>query len=270
MLAPWFKHTYPLKHAKKWLYWPWGEYQVLRDASAVIFASEQEKLDARRSFWLYRVNELVVPFGAPASVAKPGIGRSAFLGRFPELAQARIVLFLGRIHPIKGCDVLIRAFASAMGNDPSWRLVIAGPDQAGLKPSLVRLASEAGIAHRVTWTGMLDDDMKEGAFHSAEVFVLPSHHESFGLVVAEALSRGLPVLISDKVTIWREVVADGAGFAASDDADSIAELLRSWTALSKDDRKAMSDRACNCFVKRFEIKKAALDFQRSIGMLIHD
>ena len=99
MLATWYKRTYPLKHAKKWLYWPWGEYRVLRDAKAVIFASEQEKLDARRSFWLYRANELVVPFGVPAPGTESGFQKSAFLGRFPELAQARIALFLRRIAP---------------------------------------------------------------------------------------------------------------------------------------------------------------------------
>jgi glycosyltransferase involved in cell wall biosynthesis len=268
MLATWYKRTYPLKHAKKWLYWPWGEYRVLRDAKAVIFASEQEKLDARRSFWLYRANELVVPFGVPAPGTESGFQKSAFLGRFPELAQARIALFLGRIHPIKGCDELIRAFASALGKNPNWRLVIAGPDQVGLKPRLMRLASEAGIAQRVTWTGMLDDDMKEGAFRSAEVFVLPSHHESFGMVVAEALSRGLPVLISDKVNIWREVVADGAGFASNDDTDSAAKLLQRWAALSKDDRKTMSDSASKCFSKRFEIKNAAQHLQRSLGAVL--
>ena len=136
----------------------------------------------------------------------------------------------------------------------------------GLKPRLMRLASEAGIAQRVTWTGMLDDDMKEGAFRSAEVFVLPSHHESFGMVVAEALSRGLPVLISDKVNIWREVVADGAGFASNDDTDSAAKLLQRWAALSKDDRKTMSDSASKCFSKRFEIKNAAQHLQRSLGL----
>jgi hypothetical protein len=60
MLDPWFKHAYPLKHFKKWLYWPWSDYRVLRDARAVLFTSEEECLAARQSFWLYRAKERVV------------------------------------------------------------------------------------------------------------------------------------------------------------------------------------------------------------------
>src|SRR3990172_4664793 len=59
MLDPWFKYTYPLKHLKKWLYWPWAEYRVLRDARRVIFTCEEERLLARESFWLYKVNEVI-------------------------------------------------------------------------------------------------------------------------------------------------------------------------------------------------------------------
>ena len=63
MLDPWFKRHYPLKHLKKWAYWPWAEYRVLRDARAVIFTCDEERLLARRSFWLYRVNEAVTSYG---------------------------------------------------------------------------------------------------------------------------------------------------------------------------------------------------------------
>ena len=55
MLDPWFKRTYPIKHIKKWTYWPWADYRVLRDAKAVLFTTEQERLLARQSFWMYRV-----------------------------------------------------------------------------------------------------------------------------------------------------------------------------------------------------------------------
>ena len=63
MLDPWFKHTYPLKHLKKWLYWPWADYRLLRDATAVLFTCEEEKLLARKSFWLYKAKEDVINYG---------------------------------------------------------------------------------------------------------------------------------------------------------------------------------------------------------------
>ncbi len=73
MLDPWFKRQYPLKHLKKWLYWPWAEYRVLRDASAVLFTCEEERLLARESFWLYRAKEAIVSHGTPGpGNADPG------------------------------------------------------------------------------------------------------------------------------------------------------------------------------------------------------
>ena len=71
MLDPWFKKQYPLKHLKKWMYWPWAEYRVLRDAQAVLFTCEEERVLARQSFWLYRCNEVVVNFGTPEPTGEP-------------------------------------------------------------------------------------------------------------------------------------------------------------------------------------------------------
>ena len=102
MLDPWFRRTYPLKHLKKWTYWPWAEYRVLRDAAAVVFTTEEERRLARESFWLYRANERVVPFGASRPPADAHALRDAFLQASPRLHDKRIVLFLGRLHPKKG------------------------------------------------------------------------------------------------------------------------------------------------------------------------
>ena len=83
--------------------------------------------------------------------------------------------------------------------------------------------------------------------------MLPSHQENFGIVVAEALACGVPVLISNKVNIWREVCADGAGFVAEDTLAGARSLLARWTALSESDRGSMSARARSCFAARFDI-----------------
>ncbi len=216
MLDPWFKRTYPLKHLKKSLYWPWGEYRVLRDARAVLFTCEEEKRLARQSFRLYRANEAVVSYGTAGPKGDPAALRAAFLASFPDLSGKRLILFLSRIHVKKGCDLLIEAFSRVAASDPALHLVMAGPDQEGIQPGLQRLAEERGIGDRLTWTGMLAGDKKWGAFYASEAFALPSHQENFGIAVAEALACGLPVLISDKVNIWREIEADGAGFVAED------------------------------------------------------
>ncbi|SMG44327.1 glycosyltransferase [Paraburkholderia susongensis] len=253
MLDPWFRDAYPLKHAKKWLYWPWAEYRVLRDARAVIFTTEEERTRARRSFWLYRANERIVPFGTTVPALDPQPAREAFLQAVPSLRGKRIVLFLGRIHAKKGCDLLIDAFARVAAHDPALHLVIAGPDETGWVATLRAQAQAAGIAQRLSLPGMLQGDLKWGAFHASDVFVLPSHQENFGVAVAEALGCGLPALISDKVNVWREIEADGAGLVAADTVDGTEQNLLRWLEMAPAARSAMRAQAVRTFDARFRI-----------------
>ncbi len=257
MLDPWFKRAFPLKHAKKWLYWPWATYPVLRDAEAVLFVTDKERLLARQSFWLYRAHEAVVGYGIGDPGGDPLELRKRFLDAYPTLAGKRLVLFISRIHPKKGCDLLIDAFAQAALRDPSLYLIMAGPDTDGWQAGLMDLARAREVAERIHWTGMLSGELKWGAFRAAEVFVLPSHSENFGVVVVEALACGLPVLITDKVNIWQEIVEDGAGFAETDTQAGAAALLRRWLALPPERVSEMRVRARACFERHFTARQAA-------------
>lgn len=257
MLDPWFKRAYPLKHLKKSLYWPWGEYRVLRDARAVLFTCEEEKRLARQSFSLYRAREEVVPLGTAPPLDDAVESRTAFLAANPTLAGKRLLLFLSRIHVKKGCDLLLEAFAKVADTDPALHLVMAGPDRDGLLELLQQQARSLGIEERVTWTGMLSGELKWGAFYAAEAFVLPSHQENFGIAVVEALACGLPVLISNKINIWREIEEERAGLVANDDVDGTSEMLKKWLAMLPGDRQKMQQRAKCCFDRYFKIERAA-------------
>ncbi len=257
MLDPWFKYTYPLKHLKKWLYWPWAEYRVLRDARAVIFTCEEERLLARKSFWLYRAKEAVTAYGTSNAPSNGDVLARKFLDAHPELHGKRIVLFLSRIHEKKGCDLLVEAFSQVVEQDRSLHLVMAGPDQTGWAATLRATAGRLGIADRITWPGMLQGDAKWGAFYASEVFCLPSHQENFGIVVAEALACGKPVLLSNKVNIWREIDSDSAGFVDDDTLDGTTRNLRRWLALDTTAYSQACESAKNCFTQRFNIKRAA-------------
>ena len=254
MLDPWFKETFPLKHFKKWLYWPWADYRVLRDAAAVVFTAEEERLLARKSFWLYRANEKISPLGVETPVQPPAEARENFFQRFPQLRDKRILLFLGRLHPKKGCDILIEAFAQIA--DPSFSLVLAGPDQIGWQNRLQTRVDELKLNSRVVFTGMLQGEAKQAALAVADAFVLPSHQENFGMAVVEALAVGLPVLISNRINIWREVDQDNAGYVESDDFSGTVRLLNRWVAAPRDVRDRMRTNAQRCFEQRFEINKA--------------
>jgi len=256
MLDPYFKKAYPLKHAKKWLFWPWADYRVLRDAKAVLFTTEEEQRLARQSFWLYSANEVVVHFGTERPAGNAAVQRETFFSLYPELRGKKIALFLGRIHPKKGCDLAIRSFGSVLSSDPNWVLVMAGPDQVGWRARLERMAKTLGIQDRIVWTGMLRGDAKWGAIRASEFFFLPSHQENFGVVVAEALACGVPALISDKINIWREVKESGAGLVAPDSAEGANALLREWLELGHAGQNRMRANTVSCFEAKFEIQAA--------------
>ena len=270
MLDPWFKRHYPLKHLKKWLYWPWGEYRVLRDAAAVLFTSEEERIEARKSFWLYRCREEVIGFGIDSPPAAETLPPGLFLQKFPQLAGRRLILFLGRMHEKKGCDLLLRAFHRIVADGVmplDVHLLMAGPNDTPYGSQMRALSDELGLSSRITWTGMLSGDLKWSAIESAGAFVLPSHQENFGVSVVEALAYGRPVLISDKVNIWREIAADHAGFVENDDLPGTIRLLKSWLALTVRERKALGDAAAMCFENHFRMTVVAQKLVKLAGRL---
>jgi glycosyltransferase involved in cell wall biosynthesis len=234
---------------------------VIRDAQAVLFTCEQERLLARSSFWLYQCNEVVVGLGTSAPLGNPVFDVHSFYERYPQLRDKKFVLFMGRLHPKKGCDLLIDAFAKVLAQHSQWHLVIAGPDQLGWQAILSQRAEQVGLASRITWTGMISGALKWGALRTAEAFVLPSHQENFGIAVAEALAVGLPTLISDKVNIWREIQADGAGIVEEDTLEGTSKLLQSYVDMPEGKIHAMRQCARACFEQRFEIKKAAQNLE---------
>lgn len=269
MLDPWFKRAHPLKHLKKWLYWPWGEYRVLRDAAAVCFTAEEERLRARESFVLYRARERVTSLGIEEPPTDAAGQRAAFFAAYPELQTRPFLLFLGRIHPKKGVDLLLQAHAVARAHRPEGAmLAIAGPcSDAAYGEHLRQLAARLGIAPAVVWLPMLTGDVKWGAFRACEAFALVSHQENFGVAVVEALACGKPVLISDQINIWREIQTDGAGIVGSDTVAGATDAVTRWTALPADGRVAMGVAARASFARRFEIGKAVVALGELVGEL---
>jgi glycosyltransferase involved in cell wall biosynthesis len=253
MLDPWFRRTYPVKTLLKQVFWWFSEGPLLAGACAVLFTSEEERVLARNAFWPYKCREAVVGYGTADVTGNPQEQVAAFRARLPQLGDRSFLLFLSRIHEKKGCDLLIEAFAVAAEKDPALQLVIAGPDQVGLAGSLKKTAAELGITDRIHWPGMLSGDAKWGAFHACEAFVLPSHQENFGIVVAEAMACAKPVLITNKVNIWREVEQGGGGLVVNDDQQGIQDLLARFFSLSKDERRQMSEAARATFLAHFNI-----------------
>ncbi|MEZ5670813.1 MAG: glycosyltransferase [Alphaproteobacteria bacterium] len=221
--------------------------RVNRNAAAFHFTTQEEM-------------ELAAPYipGRPGFVAPLGVDLDRFAdlpptGRFrrrhPELGDRPIMLFYGRLNFKKGLDVLIPAFAEAVRRGYDLALVIAGPDH-GMAAKAREWVEQHGIADRCVFTGMLDGEHAIEALTDAELFILPSFSENFGISVVEAMACGLPVLISDRVNIWREVVADGAGLVGPPEIPAFADMIDEAMA-NPERRLAMSAAARLSVGRRF-------------------
>ena len=180
-----------------------------------------------------------------------------FFEHFPHLRGKRRVLVLIRLHPTQGGAIILKAFAAVASTDTSFHLVIAGPDQVALQESLQQLAADLGVAGRITWPGMLFGELKWGAFRCAELFCLPSHQENFGIVVAEALACGLPVVIAEPVNIAADVAASDAGIVHFDTVEGTTSALRHWVQMSPAERTEMGERGRKLFAERFDFASVA-------------
>lgn len=254
MLDPYFRRRFPLKHIKKLAYWTLAEASNLNRAAAVCFTSEEEKKIAAEGFPFRKFKRVVVPYGTTGPDTDANSALQLFFSRFPQLAGLRYLLFLGRIHPKKGCDLLIEAFARVAPKE--LHLVMAGPDETNWKPELEAMAARLGIAERVHWTGMLSAQLKWGALFSAEAFILPSHQENFGIAVADALSCGVIPLISDKVNIAPDIIADRAGLMQADTVAGTMELIRSYLAMTQNEKDLMRANARVSYLKRYSLANA--------------
>ncbi len=265
-LDPAHRDVMPGKQAKKMLVWMSHERRVLRDARAVFFTCELERDLARNSFWppLGEVDNVIVPYcvaSPPGDVARQ---TSAFRQRFPELFGKRLVLFLSRIDPKKGADLLIRAFADVKNGDPNAHLVMAGSGEPQYEAELKAMASGSGLDGRITWTGMLTGDLKWGAFREADAFALISHQENYGIAVVEALGCGVPILTTDKVNIWPTIEKTRSGLVGRDNLDSARDMLSRWLRISAADRDACRQNARACFKIDFSLERAADLLERTL------
>jgi len=259
MLDPWFDLNAPLKRLKKLIYWFAFERYTINRAERVLFTSEDEKVLARNNFPCYSANEYVISYGSPLPDYDLSVCSNLFKSRYPSLDNKRYFLFLSRVHPKKGVDLLIKAFARL--KDCDHYLAIAGPVDDHYKKVLEEIINQCGIERRVVWLGMLKDELKWGAFNEADAFVLPSHQENFGIVVSEALSLGKVVLTTNKVNIWREILDSHAGYVANDDVEGVEDVLQGWLSTSPEEQRIMAKNAMQCYQTRFSIDAAVSDME---------
>jgi glycosyltransferase involved in cell wall biosynthesis len=272
-LDPWFKHNYPQKQVKKHVYWILFEHKVLRDAAAVLFTTAEEKTVSHGAFWPYRCNPKVVGYGIKDPLISQARSTCRTQARqhlkqaLPALGDRRFLLFLARVHEKKGLDLLLQGIASNRRDYHEHAFVIAGSGEDTYVSELKAIGSRLGIDRQLIWAGPLYGETKWAAIREAEAYVLPSHQENFGISVVEALACRVPVLTTDKVNIWREIVTCGGGLVDNDDVSGICRLLEQWNRVAPEQRMLMRDRARQCFLNHFDLAQTSSQLFSVISQL---
>jgi len=221
MLDPWSLRQ---SKWKKRLYMAWRLRRDLQQAAALHFTAAAER-DLTRPLKL-STPAIVEPNGVDLKEFEHLPPRGTFRARYPAIGDRPMVLFLSRVHPKKGLDLLVRALAQS--SHPEAMLVISGPDWENHTAQIQQLVHSLGLADRVIFTGMLHGRQRIEAMVDADLFALTSHSENFGVAVVEALAAGTPVVISDQINIYQEIAAAGVGAAVSLDVPTITQTLDRW------------------------------------------
>jgi glycosyltransferase involved in cell wall biosynthesis len=224
MLAPWALGYKPVrKRIALALY----QRKLLEQVGLFIVSSPEEARQVRVARLLQPI--AIVPVGV--DLPEPAL-------RACRAGAERHALFLSRVHPIKGLVPFIEAWH---GLQPQgWRVTIAGPDEVGHRAELAQLLERLGLAHRFTFTGEADSARKAELFRSADLFVLPTHTENFGIVIAEALSHGVPVLTT-RGAPWAVLEEIGAGWWVPPGVEGLTTGLRAALAASDEELRRMGD-----------------------------
>ena len=185
-------------------------------------------------------------FGASGPIAvipnavevPPSLSPENFLNAFPKLRGKRLILFLGRLHPKKGLNLLAEAWLRVCREYPDAVLVLAGPDSEGTRAKVEPQLHSPGQEQNVVFTGMLDAGLKWSALAAAECFVLPSFSEGLSVGVLEALGAGLPVVVT-RACNMPEVTRFHAGCEIEPDTDELTAALRDVLQRTPEENRAI-------------------------------
>lgn len=220
-LDPW---SLARSRVRKRVLWHAGVARMLQGAAAIHYTTDEERRLAELSLGLGR--GAVVPLGVDDELFDSPAAPGAFAHRHVGLAGRPYVLFLARLHPKKGLELLLEAFAGlADGDRADWRLVVAGDGDPAYVLALRQRAERLDRDGRTLFVGWLDGAERLAALRGAGLFVLPSHQENFGLAAAEAMAARVPVVLSDRVNLAALVTAAGAGWVVPPDAAALRKAL---------------------------------------------
>jgi glycosyltransferase involved in cell wall biosynthesis len=230
----------------KRIIWPLLQRPALSHANCFHATAESEYEDIRR-----------VGFRQPVAVIPNGIDIPTLVKR--HATSRRTVLYLGRLHPIKGVDLLLRAWQTLQARYPAWDLRIVGPRESPTAASLIGMASSLGL-RRISFDGALYGSDKFRAYQDASLYVLPSHSENFAMTVAEALASGTPVVVSQGAP-WERVKREHAGWWHPTGYDGLCTSLEQAMSMPHDALIEMGQNGRRWMQKEFSWNRIAREMQ---------
>jgi len=236
------------RRLKKRLAWWLYQRRLVERTDVIHGSTDWEKADVDRLGFQKPV--VIVPNGVNAAWMTNPVDMQAFHQRWPECRGKRVLLFLSRLHPGKGLDLLVAAWSRVAAKFPGWHLLIAGPDESGTENQIKRAVRNAGLESRVTFCGPLYGTDQATVMTAANLFVLPTYGDSFGMVVLESLACGVPV-VTTKGAPWKSLLEERCGWWVDVGVAPLAEALREAMALTDAQRQVMGARGAAMVRDRF-------------------
>jgi len=218
--------------------------RLINGASAIHYTAQVEREEAEQLG--IRAPGVVIPLGVDEDDLKLPT-RGAFREKHPQIGDRKIILFMSRLHPVKGLELLIEAVRSLSTSRGDFVLVIAGEGDKAYEEKMRDMVRSFGLSGRTIFAGFVDGAEKRALLADSDVFVLPSYQENFGMAVVEAMAAALPVVISEHVNIHCEIAAAGAGTVTSCDPSQIATHLRKL--LDEEPLRQRIGRSAKCLVE---------------------
>ena len=253
MLDPWFAEDF-IKKIKKKIYWSLFERYNLLSAKSLLITSLGEKNSLKNTFvHTDGIKKKIVRFGITKPKFNKKIALKKFYNKLPLLKKKKFLLFLGRFHKKKGCEIIIES-VKKLGKNFNWIVLFVGPIKSSdYGNRLKKLVKYYKLNKNIIFSNALYGNLKWGAIQASEGLVLASHGENFGISLVESMSIGKPVITTFKVNISSEILKYKAGLISSDNSYSFTKNMRRFLNFNKNQLKKLSSNSQKCFDENFNL-----------------